>query len=414
MRQAKLFRQSSGLARFVWNWGLAICQRHYRMFGGKLGYLHPGDFGLVKLWNRIKHIKFKWALSLSQRIAMQAIRQLHHAYMAAYKRFKKAEESGKPINRKKAGFPKFKKKSKFSTFAATIGPSRGVRISGNRVSIPKAGMVRVETPIRWPNTKQVISNIKERAGRWWLMITFDVSAEPISATEIDSKPSCGIDIGSATFLTISSAGEIVSEVQHPKPYAKAKRRIKMLNRRMRRRNPESNRRQKAKKALSRLHEKVTNTRHTFIHQQTAKIIRTYGSITIEDLNAAGLISGMFSHFMGDIGIAEFRRQLVYKSEMRGARIKVADRFYPSSKTCSGCGFVDKKLTVGDRVFRCNCGLVINRDHNAAINLESIGKNLPEFTRGESGSSSLSSNGKRGAARQTANATEPLAQLQSSK
>lgn len=130
---------------------------------------------------------------------------------------------------------------------------------------------------------------------------------------------------------------------------------------------------KTQARISRLHATVANARTDGLHKLSARLAATYGTIVVEDLNVAGMMKNRsLARHVAGAGMAEFRRQVCYKAAWRGGRVVVADRWYPSSKTCSGCGAVKAKLRLSERMFRCDqCGLVLDRDLNAALNLAAL-------------------------------------------
>lgn len=147
----------------------------------------------------------------------------------------------------------------------------------------------------------------------------------------------------------------------------------------------SNRRAKAKAKVARLHAHVANRRHDALNKLTTMLSRTYSDISIEDLNVAGMVKNhRLAKAVSDASFFELRRQLEYKTAKTGARLHFVDRWYPSSKTCSNCGSVKAKLSLTERIYRCeNCGLVIDRDLNAAINIMVAGS-APETVNAHGG------------------------------
>ncbi len=152
----------------------------------------------------------------------------------------------------------------------------------------------------------------------------------------------------------------------------------------------SNRWRKAKARVTALHTRVANSRRDGLHQLTTRLVREHDVIALEDLNVAGMVRNrrLARHIVG-LGMAEFRRQIQYKAADAGVRVVVADRWYPSSKTCSACGAVRAKLTLAERQFVCQArGTRIDRDLNAALNLAALadqavhGGSEPEFVVGE--------------------------------
>ena len=150
----------------------------------------------------------------------------------------------------------------------------------------------------------------------------------------------------------------------------AQARLKLANQALARTKQGSTGRTKAARRLGRVHARVAHLRRDLLHRITTELARGYASVTIEDLNAAGMLANRrLARVISDAAFGEFRRQLTYKAGWYGTQLIVADRWFPSSKTCSGCGAVHADLTLADRVYACAvCGLTLDRDVNAAVNL----------------------------------------------
>ena len=150
----------------------------------------------------------------------------------------------------------------------------------------------------------------------------------------------------------------------------------------------SNRRAKAKDRVARIHAHVANQRQDALHKLTTQLVSKYSEISVEDLNVLGMAKNhCLAKSVMDASFAEFRRQLEYKTERTGARLNIVDRWYPSSKTCSNCGRVKAKLSLSERTYRCDgCGLVMDRDLNAAININVAGS-APETINAHGGTGS---------------------------
>lgn len=397
-KQRKLFAGAAGLSRFVWNWAVALCQRHYRMFGKKDGYKRPTQYTLTNRWNKIKKRRksLAWVGQYSKHIHEASFKAFDKAIVAAFSRLKKGKEPG---------FPRFHKKGRNDGFQVVPSRCSPVAIKGNRIRIPRIGFVRAETTLRWPNAKQVYGRIKHKAGRWWLTLSYELP-EPVPLKP--DRPACGIDLGAKTFAVIAS-GSTVQSVPPLKPYAKAKQRLaragRWLSRKFKKGKKQSNRYLQAKTRLAKAHERVANPRSNYIHQLTSRLVKDYGTIVLEDLNVQAMGGSWLSGTIQDLGLAEFRRQVAYKAESAGTKVVVADRFFPSSKTCSECGRVDRELKLIERAIWCPCGNMMGRDENAARNLEKLAQGMGEVTRGESGSSLPRRKPKQGAARRTANANK---------
>ncbi|MGX7669382.1 RNA-guided endonuclease InsQ/TnpB family protein [Plantactinospora sp. DSM 117369] len=187
----------------------------------------------------------------------------------------------------------------------------------------------------------------------------------------------GVDVG-ITNLAVLSTGELVDNPRH---LVAAQIRLRQMGRALSRktgpdrrigRRP-SKRWERAVARLGRAHARVANLRRDGLHKLTSELAREYGTIVVEDLNVAGMLRNRrLARHIADAGFAELRHQLAYKSVWSGSRLIVADRWYPSSKTCSGCGAVKAKLALSERTYTCTaCRLVLDRDLNAARNLAAL-------------------------------------------
>jgi putative transposase len=159
-------------------------------------------------------------------------------------------------------------------------------------------------------------------------------------------------------------------VESPKALRRNLKKLKRLSRSLNRKVKGSANRRKARAKIAKLHARIANIRGDALHKLTTNLVRRFDVIGIEDLNVRGMMAnGRLARAVADVGMSQFARQLVYKAEMSGARVVVADRWFPSSKMCSNCGHVHGGLTLSDRYWRCDeCGVVHERDRNAAINL----------------------------------------------
>jgi putative transposase len=187
----------------------------------------------------------------------------------------------------------------------------------------------------------------------------------------------GVDLGVKS-LAVLSTGEVIANPRH---LAAAQRRLRRWGRQAaRRRGPDrrthqqpSNRWRRTQALIARLHTAVANARRDGLHKLSTRLTRTAGTIVIEDLHVAGMMRNRWlARHIAGIGMAEFRRQMQYKADWAGVRLLVADRWFASSKRCSGCGVVKAKLRLSERVYTCDrCGLVLDRDLNAARSLAAL-------------------------------------------
>jgi putative transposase len=206
-----------------------------------------------------------------------------------------------------------------------------------------------------------------------------VLVEQYQAVPVNAGPVVGVDLGVKRLATLSD-GMVIS---NPRPLKRRLKTLKCLHRAVSRKEKGSKNRRKATRRLARLYRKVTNQRNNTLHQLTTQLAKTKSVVVIENLHVAGMLKNHhLAQAIADVGFGEFRRQLTYKAAWYGSRVALADRWEPSSKTCSGCGWMDEELDLGDRTFHCRnsrvpCGLVLDRDLNAAINLAKLADSSPD-------------------------------------
>ncbi|MDB5745739.1 MAG: transposase-like protein [Massilia sp.] len=210
----------------------------------------------------------------------------------------------------------------------------------------------------------VSAAVSRTAGHWYASITVDAPDRSLPPAE--NQGAVGIDLGVSSLATLST-GEVVSG---PKALRALLGRLRRLGRSLSRKVRGSRNRARAKLKLARLHARVANIRRDALHRLTTDLARRFHTIGIEDLNVKGMLGNRrLARAIADMGFGELRRQLEYKAAWRGARVVVADRWYPSSKTCSCCGHRLATLDPGVRQWTCPaCGASHDRDRNAAVNL----------------------------------------------
>jgi len=335
-RQKTLAAQHAGVARHAYNWGLAICRQalENRQKLPTAIDLHKRLVAEVKKEN-------PWYYQVSKCAPQQALRNLEQAF----KRWRGG--LGK--------FPRFKRKGVRDSFYL----EGSIRISGDRIKVPIFGWLRCAELLPATTPKNVVISL--RAGHWYISFKYEAPAPQVEKTgEV-----VGVDLGIHHLATCSD-GKVF---ENPKPYRKAKRRLVRLQRRVSRKQKGSANRKKAVVQLARAHKRVADIRQDSLHKLTTYLAKKYRVVAIEDLQVKNLLKNhKLAGALSDCGFYEFRRQLEYKTRLYGCQLVAADRFYPSSQLCSGCGH-RQKMPLQERVFRCErCGLELDRDLNAAINL----------------------------------------------
>jgi putative transposase len=350
--QAKLFVQYAGAARFIYNWALNDRIERYKAENPTNMYEQK------KRFNAIKRDQFPWIIGVPSKTQEEAFRNLDVAYQNFFRRVK---HGGEP------GFPKFKSKKKglgSFTFRGNI------HVEAKRVKFPIIGWIKLAEANYLPTegVKILKATVSERAGYW--LVSLQVEEEQPEPQPAMGEP-LGVDVGIKSLAVVSDG----TTFDNPKTLHTHERKLKRLQRELARRTKGGKNYQKTKRKLARLHYKIACTRKTTLHCISRYVTaKTKPSVVVmEDLNVKGMLKNdHLSKAISDSGFGELRRQVEYKAKWNGVQFVLANRFFPSSKTCSRCGVVKKDLTLSDRVYRCNeCGLEIDRDLNAAINLASL-------------------------------------------
>lgn len=340
-------RKACGVNRFAWNWGLAEWQNQY-----KAGQ-NPSGMKLKAEFNAIKKEQFPWVFEVTKYAAQQPFLDLQEAWGRFFKKL--------------ANRPKFKKKGKCRD-SFYIGGDQ-VKVEGRKLWVPNLGWVRLKEELRFQGKINSVV-ISRTADRWYASIQVDVA---ISIPKHENQVPVGIDLGINRLATLSTGVAF----EAPKPLKDDLKRLKRLSRTLSRRQKGSRKFQKLKNIIARLHARIANIRRDALHKITTWICNYYSLIGIEDLNVQGMMSNSkLARSIADLGFYELKRQLIYKSEWRGGKVIIHDRFFPSSKKCSQCHKIKDHLSLSERVYSCECGLQMDRDLNASRNLNPI----PRVTR----------------------------------
>ena len=272
---------------------------------------------------------------------------------------------------RKVGFPKFKVKDKTTPkFTYRSGSFGLVKNDPKALKLPRIGRVHcMEDVAKRVNGARVLRmTISQRSGRWYASLT--VEREDKTVANPPKGVAVGVDLGVKTLATLSDG----TVIKNPRYLQKSERKLKKAQQALSRKTKGSNRRAKAKAKVARIHAHVANQRQDAMHKLTTWLAKRCSDISIEDLHVAGMVKNHhLAKSISDAAFGEFRRQLEYKTARTGARLHVVDRWYRSSKTCSGCGRVKAKLSLAERTYTCDsCGLTMDRDLNAAINIQVAG------------------------------------------
>jgi putative transposase len=365
--QERALRSHAGAARFAWNWGLGKCEERY---AAERKWYSAAE--LHRLWNAAKKADpdLAWWAENSKCAYQEALRNLERA-LSDFVKSNKGLRKGK-----KLGFPRPKKKGRARDSFRLTGT---LRCAGATVTLPRLGTLRTHedtgklaSRVAVGAARILSATVSRTAQRWF--VSFIVEEER-DVPDRHARPgtAIGIDLGVKTLLAgVDDQGNVVT-VQGPKPLRAALRRLRRASRAHSRKQPASNRRRRAAGRLGRIHARVASIRGDTLHKATTGFAARYETVVVEDLNVTGMISNRkLARAVSDQGFGTARRMLAYKSARHGGTLLAADRWYPSSKTCSSCGSVKAKLTLKDRTYACDaCGHTEDRDVNAARNLLSL-------------------------------------------
>jgi putative transposase len=341
--QETFFRKACGCARVAYNYGLGVYKK--QLDAGQ----KPKIFDIKKQFNQEKKTLYPWMFETNKDANQQPFANLQSAFTRFFK--------------KQGGFPVFKKKGIKDSFYIS---NDKFGVEEKKFWVPKLGWVKGAESLRFKG-KITSATIRRKANYWFVVVS--VETENTHAA-CDNQAVVGVDLGIKTLATLSD-GKMVEAV---KPLRAGLERLKLLQRWASRKVKGSSNRHKANRKVAKIHYKVACLRKDILDKLTTYLCENYQVIVIEDLNVSGMIRNhCLALSIADCGFGEFRRQLEYKSILHGNTFIVANRWFPSSKTCSGCGAVKETLLLSEREFECeNCGLVIDRDLNAAINLKNYG------------------------------------------
>ena len=364
-KERSLLAGCAGAARYVWNWGLRQKIDEYEASGNS-----PSYYELHRRLNRLKKGELSWLYQYSKTIPQESLRDLDRAFVNFFRRVKENGQKNKGED-EKPGFPRFKSRKQRRGRFRVWG---SIHVEDGRIKLPRIGWLRLKEKDYLPisGVKILSATISERGNRWFVSLQVEEEIAERQAT----GQAIGIDLG-LNHMAVTSAGQIY---ENPKALKQALKRLARLQRELHRRQPGSRNRAKTRAKIARLHYRISCLRQEAIHQATSAIVaRTKPDtqrpsvVVIETLNVKGMMRNRkLARSIADVGMGEFGRQIRYKCDWYGISLLEADRWFPSSKQCSRCGQRKESLTLSERTYDCpNCGLIIDRDLNAAINLKQL-------------------------------------------
>ena len=362
--QKARIRKTIGTCRYVYNFYLghnkALHDNGEKFMTGKS----------FSLWLNNKYIPDNPDKTWIREVYSKAVKKSIEDGCVAFTRFFKHQSD----------FPKFKKKGKSDVKMYFVRNNpKDCQCERHRLKIPTLGWVRIKEKGYIPTTKAGYmirsGTVSVKAGRFYVSVLVEI---PDVNSNNNLNEGIGIDLGLKDFAIISN-GKTYRNINKSAGLKKFEKQLIREQRSLSRKyenlkKGESTQRaniQKQKLKVQKLHHKMDNIRNDYINKTIAEIVKTKPSyITIEDLNVKGMMKNRcLSKAVASQKFYEFRKKLKAKCDEKGIELRVADRFYPSSKTCHHCGSVKKNLKLSDRIYRCECGYVADRDLNAALNLK---------------------------------------------
>ena len=371
----KLF-QYAGCARFAYNWAISREEENH-----KQGNKFLSDMDLRKEFTQLKKLsEYKWLNKISCNVTKQAIKDAFNAY----KNFFKGQ----------CKYPKFK--SKKQSTPSFYQDNVKIQFTGTHVKVEAFSMSKKQNKqklnwIKLYEKRKIPTDCKYMNPRftydglyWYVSVSIEVD-DNADNTILLSNEGIGIDLGIKDLAVCSDENTYknINKTQRVKKLEKKKRRLQRSVSRKYNKNKKGDNYCKTsniikrEKELLKIIKRLTNIRHDYIHQTTSEIIKRKPSfICIEDLNVSGMMKNRhLSEAIQQQGLSEFRRQIEYKAKWNNIPVIIADRFFPSSKMCSCCGNIKKDLKLSDRIYKCACGNIINRDFQASLNLKKYGEDV---------------------------------------
>lgn len=348
--QRQLFARFAGSCRFVYNQALAARKLAYEQDKKTLTFA-----GQCKTLTELKKAEdTTWLSEVHSQVTQQALKDLDSAYQHFFRRVKKGQTPG---------FPRFKKKGQKDSFRYP----QGVKTEESRVFLPKIGWVgyRDSTPVRGTILQ---ATVKKEGGHWFVSLACETEVNA-GYCDISGASVLGIDVGLKQFATLSDG----TETANPKFLKKQLRKLRIEQRKLKHKQKGSANRKRQVARIAKLHQKVKDARKDYAHKASTAIVKNHDVVVVEDLNIGGMVKNRkLSRAISDAGWGMFVEMLGYKLEWAGKKLLKVNRFYPSSKTCSGCEAM-KEMPLHLRTYDCSaCGLSLDRDVNAALNIRRQG------------------------------------------
>lgn len=338
-----LLSKHFGSVRFIYNTMLKFKRFYYEKLG-----INPSNGELSYALTHLKKLEeYSWLNEVNAQTLQMVLKDLDSAFKNFYQG--------------RAGFPKFKSK-KTNRFSFRVPQAVSI-VDGNRLKIHK-----FKKGIKVKQHREIIGTIKNAtiklnpSGKYYVSLLVEYDNQIPTKPKIEYNSAVGVDLGIKTYATLSN------KLSYTYPMYLENNLVKLKDLQTKFSKSKSKR---VRLKIAKLYEKITNQRLDFIHKLTKELTTNYKSIAIEDLDVKGMLEGHsdLARRISDCSWYSFRQLLTYKSELYGCNLIVIPRFYPSSKSCSNCNYINDNLKLTDREWLCpSCGLTLDRDYNASLNI----------------------------------------------
>ena len=348
-QEVQLYK-TAGTSRYVYNWALAEWKSMYDAFDKGLSQEKPSAFKLSAKWTKERP---DWSHETYRKAQSRAIINVGTAFQNLWKGH--------------ASYPKFHKKGRKDSFYVS---NDDAHIRGSHIILPRIGKVRLAEPLRYQG-KIMSYVVSTYAGEWFVSVQVETNTDARTRCEAPNS-AVGIDVG-LSHIAVASDG---TTLDMPKSLHRLDEHLKALQRKLSKKAKRSRNRSKALRRKQKVQRRINDIRQDAVHKFTSTVTKNHGIVVTEDLNIQGMVekgSKSLRRSLAHSLMGEVIRQVSYKAQKH----IMVDRFFPSSKRCSNCGFVKTNLELSERTYRCEaCGLVIDRDYNASLNLMQAGKVIP--------------------------------------
>ena len=345
--QEILFAKTFGCVRYIYNQMLADKIAHYQQTKEML-QTTPAQYKDDAPWLR--------------EVDSLALSNAQLNLQTAYKNF---------FSNPKTGFPQFKSKKRSKQSYTTNNQKGSIRLDGTRIRLPKVGFVKLALHRQIPADQQIksVTISLEPTGKYYISVLVEYEAD-MPEPQLDPNKALGLDYSSPHFY-VDSEG---NAADMPHFYRNAEAKLAREQRKLSKMTRGSSNYRRQKVRVARAYEHVRNCRNDYLHKESRRLADQYDYICLEDLNMQVMARGLnLAKATLDNGFGMFRNMLTYKMQEQGKMVITINKWYPSSKTCAHCGFINADLTLKDRAWVCpSCGCLVNRDHNAAINIKTEG------------------------------------------